>query len=305
VLGVKGLRVMPTEIVHGTIDIWWMIHDGGLLILLSWLLSQHRVWRSCHLRVFTVAENVSQSCAQGAAEVLTHTLRQRRLFNVDVEVILLDHDIIEPYTFDWTLRVEDRHRFLRELHPNLRQLEPIPLEIDDLFCMESDPQPRPPSSIVASPRSQKRSHPDEEGRAEVKVSDCRKINGASGDLRGHKLGCRSHAHGNDSAGVSSASACHQSSASVAPVGDSTGAASAPPMRSTSPFESIELGQKLGQIVQSRSKRAQLVVMNLPDLWGTEDDEVRKYMRYCDALTQGLERVLFVHSTGREIFDICE
>jgi len=305
VLGVKGLREMPTEVVHGTIDIWWMIHDGGLLILLSWLLSQHRVWRSCHLRVFTVAENVSQSCAQGAAEVLTHTLRQRRLFNVDVEVILLDHDIIEPYTFDWTLRVEDRHRFLRELHPNLRQLEPIPLEIDDLFCMESDPQPRPPSSIVDSPRSQKRSHPDEEGRAEVKVSDCRKINGASGDLRGHKLGCRSHAHGNDSAGVSSASACHQSSASVAPVGDSTGAASAPPMRSTSPFESIELGQKLGQIVQSRSKRAQLVVMNLPDLWGTEDDEVRKYMRYCDALTQGLERVLFVHSTGREIFDICE
>merc|ERR1719436_997382 len=28
VLAVKGLREMPTEVVYGTIDIWWMIHDG-------------------------------------------------------------------------------------------------------------------------------------------------------------------------------------------------------------------------------------------------------------------------------------
>merc|ERR1719229_2225567 len=101
VLAVKGLQDMPSEVVYGTIDIWWMIHDGGFLILLSWLLSQHRTWRSCHLRVFTVAENISKETAKGAAEVLSQTLRQHRLLDVDVEVIILDADMIEPYTYDW------------------------------------------------------------------------------------------------------------------------------------------------------------------------------------------------------------
>lgn len=29
--------------VSGTIDIWWIVHDGGLLMLLPFLLRQHRV----------------------------------------------------------------------------------------------------------------------------------------------------------------------------------------------------------------------------------------------------------------------
>ena len=44
-------------------------------------------------------------------------------------------------------------------------------------------------------------------------------------------------------------------------------------------------------------------MNLPNLWGTESEDVLNFMKYCDTLSQGLERVLFVHSTGHEIVDI--
>merc|ERR1712072_70950 len=61
--------------------------------------------------------------------------------------------------------------------------------------------------------------------------------------------------------------------------------------------------KLNQIIHARSKRAELVVVNLPDLWSTEPEEVLMFMAYCDTLTCGLERVLFVHSTGHEIFDV--
>jgi len=66
---------------------------------------------------------------------------------------------------------------------------------------------------------------------------------------------------------------------------------------------VESFTKLNQIIFARSKRAQLVVMNLPDMWGTEPEEVKKFMAYCDTLTDGLERVLFVHSSGHEIFDL--
>lgn len=43
---------------EGSIDVWWIVHDGGLLLMLAHLLQQHRVWRKCKLRVYTVAENV-------------------------------------------------------------------------------------------------------------------------------------------------------------------------------------------------------------------------------------------------------
>lgn len=42
--------------VVGTIDVWWIVHDGGLLMLLPFLLRQHRTWKNCKLRIFTVAQ---------------------------------------------------------------------------------------------------------------------------------------------------------------------------------------------------------------------------------------------------------
>ena len=44
-----------------TIDIWWVIHDGGLIILLSYLLKQNVVWKNCRLRLFAVAEENDNS----------------------------------------------------------------------------------------------------------------------------------------------------------------------------------------------------------------------------------------------------
>lgn len=42
--------------VIGNIDVWWIVHDGGLLMLLPFLLKQHRTWKNCRMRIFTVAQ---------------------------------------------------------------------------------------------------------------------------------------------------------------------------------------------------------------------------------------------------------
>lgn len=57
VLVPKGINWYPSNVdrMKGNIDVWWVVHDGGLLMLLPFLLRQHKVWRSCHLRIFTVA----------------------------------------------------------------------------------------------------------------------------------------------------------------------------------------------------------------------------------------------------------
>lgn len=39
----------------GTVDVWWLYDDGGLTLLLPYILSTRRAWASCPLRVFTLA----------------------------------------------------------------------------------------------------------------------------------------------------------------------------------------------------------------------------------------------------------
>jgi len=46
-----------TEKRKGHIDVWWLFDDGGLTILLPYLLQRSRTWRECSLRVFTAAAN--------------------------------------------------------------------------------------------------------------------------------------------------------------------------------------------------------------------------------------------------------
>ncbi|KAM7541882.1 hypothetical protein Aperf_G00000005090 [Anoplocephala perfoliata] len=38
----------------GTIDLWFIVHDGGILLLIAYLLLRNRVWCKCRLRVFVV-----------------------------------------------------------------------------------------------------------------------------------------------------------------------------------------------------------------------------------------------------------
>lgn len=42
----KNVDSFPTNadrLGEGTIDVWWIVHDGGLLMLLPFLLRQHKV----------------------------------------------------------------------------------------------------------------------------------------------------------------------------------------------------------------------------------------------------------------------
>ncbi|OXU28442.1 hypothetical protein TSAR_008414 [Trichomalopsis sarcophagae] len=44
----------------GTIDVWWLYDDGGLTLLLPYIISTRRNWSSCKLRVFALANRNSE-----------------------------------------------------------------------------------------------------------------------------------------------------------------------------------------------------------------------------------------------------
>lgn len=41
----------PERFSEGSIDVWWIVHDGGMLMLLPFLLRQHKVTREPCVRV--------------------------------------------------------------------------------------------------------------------------------------------------------------------------------------------------------------------------------------------------------------
>ncbi|KAL3688956.1 hypothetical protein R1sor_015265 [Riccia sorocarpa] len=97
---------------EGTIDVWWIVHDGGLLLMLAHLLQQHKVWRKCKLRVFTVAEDVHDP--RVVKKNLRKLLDMVRI-QAEVQVHELDDTGLAPYTFDYTLRMEEARAFAEEV----------------------------------------------------------------------------------------------------------------------------------------------------------------------------------------------
>ena len=53
----RNISQFPTtkDVMRGTIDVWWIVHDGGMLLLLALMLHEDKVWKNCKIRVFTVA----------------------------------------------------------------------------------------------------------------------------------------------------------------------------------------------------------------------------------------------------------
>lgn len=45
----------------GTIDVWWLYDDGGLSVLLPYILSTRQQWRNCKIRIFALLSRENQS----------------------------------------------------------------------------------------------------------------------------------------------------------------------------------------------------------------------------------------------------
>lgn len=70
--------------MSGTLDVWWVVHDGGMLMLLPFLLQQHKTWRHAKLRIFTVAQMEDNSVVmKNELQTFLYHLR----INAEVDVI--------------------------------------------------------------------------------------------------------------------------------------------------------------------------------------------------------------------------
>ncbi|KAJ8791141.1 hypothetical protein J1605_020811 [Eschrichtius robustus] len=96
----------------GYIDVWWIVHDGGLLMLLPFLLRQHKVWRRCQMRIFTVAQ-VHDNSIQMKKDLQTFLYHLR--ISAEVEVVEMVENDISAFTYERTLVMEQRSQMLKQM----------------------------------------------------------------------------------------------------------------------------------------------------------------------------------------------
>ena len=78
------------EQITGCIDVWWIFDlfpSNGLMLLLPYLLTKHRVWRRCTTRLFVVA---SPDTDLSALKELLTTMVNAGGMRVQVEVLSVD-----------------------------------------------------------------------------------------------------------------------------------------------------------------------------------------------------------------------
>ncbi|WP_369335391.1 hypothetical protein, partial [Halostella sp. PRR32] len=81
------------------------MHDGGLLMLLPFLLRQHKTWRNTTVRLFAIAQLEDNNVQM--KDDLQKFLYQLRI-EAEVYVIEMPDSDISDYTYERTLKMEER-----------------------------------------------------------------------------------------------------------------------------------------------------------------------------------------------------
>ncbi|KAK7863464.1 hypothetical protein R5R35_010501 [Gryllus longicercus] len=312
----KGINFFPdsSEKVVGNIDIWWIVHDGGLLMLLPFLLKQHRTWKNCRMRIFTVAQMEDNSIQMKKdLKVFLYHLR----IDAEVEVVEMMDSDISAYTYERTLMMEQRNQMLRELRLNKKESLGVVQTLVDFNEVPSEEKLPLVQAIVdhhhnvdvKTATKVRFQEPGKEGSDQKEQQQHSKPPDEGNEEEANKEGeenVQSKEGEGDENSIHSESQQEDKSDSKA---NEAGSKSDEKKKlSITPDEGnvrrMHTAVKLNEVIVNKSHDAQLVILNLPG--PPRDTRIEKesnYMEFLEVLTEGLERVLMVRGGGREVITI--
>uniref|UniRef100_A0A8C9VJ81 Solute carrier family 12 member 5b n=1 Tax=Scleropages formosus TaxID=113540 RepID=A0A8C9VJ81_SCLFO len=110
----KNISAYPSNgerFTEGHIDVWWIVHDGGMLMLLPFLLRQHKVTTPQHSVRSQVWRNI-----QMKKDLTTFLYHLRIDAAVEVVEMVSQESDISAYTYEKTLMMEQRSQILKQMH---------------------------------------------------------------------------------------------------------------------------------------------------------------------------------------------
>ncbi|XP_005427321.1 solute carrier family 12 member 7-like isoform X2 [Geospiza fortis] len=298
----KNIDLFPTNqerFTEGNIDVWWIVHDGGMLMLLPFLLRQHKVWRKCKMRIFTVAQMDDNSIQM--KKDLQMFLYHLRL-NAQVEVVEMLENDISAFTYEKTLMMEQRSQMLKQmqLSKNEREREiqsitdesrgsvrrnsyssPLSIVQDAQALLTNDYQEEE-AQLIHDKNTASRSTPAVEASVAAAVAEKVQMTWTKEKFVAEK-------HKNKDSNVSG----FKDIFNMKPEWENL---------NQSNVRRMHTAVKLNGVVLNKSQHAQLVLLNMPGPpKNRKGDE--NYMEFLEVLTEGLDRVLLVRGSGREVITI--
>ncbi|XP_059419722.1 solute carrier family 12 member 7-like isoform X3 [Carassius carassius] len=255
----KNIDTFPTNqdrLAEGTIDVWWIVHDGGLLMLLPFLLRQHKVWRRCKMRIFTVAQMDDNSIQM--KKDLQMFLYHLRL-DAKVEVVEMNAGDISAFTYEKTLVMEQRSQMLKQM-----QLSKTEREREAQLIHDRNTKSHATLNDKATPTSDRVHMTWTKEKLISERNRLREANMAVRDIFNMKPEWENLDQSN--------------------------------------VRRMHTAVKLNDVVVNKSQGAQLVLLNMPGPPKNNGGD-ENYMEFLEVLTEGLDRVLLVRGSGREVITI--
>ncbi|KAI1888664.1 hypothetical protein AGOR_G00187470 [Albula goreensis] len=265
----KNISLFPGNsepCTEGYIDVWWIVHDGGMLMLLPFLLRQHKVWRKCGMRIFTVAQ-MEDNSIQMKKDLATFLYHLR--IEAEVEVVEMHDSDISAYTYERTLMMEQRSQMLRQMRLSKSDREREAQLVKDRNSMLR----------LTSIGSDDDDDTDGGDRSMSGVPEHRRVHMTWTKERAQQMRAQS--------GCSTPEG-FRDMLSIRP--------------DHSNVRRMHTAVKLNEVIVNKSHDARLVLLNMPGPpRNPEGDE--NYMEFLEVLTEGLERVLLVRGGGSEVITI--
>jgi len=223
-------------IKNGSIDVWWIVHDGGLLLLLPYLLSQNNIWKhGSVLRLYAVTTSSTENPQLLYQAVVDHLQRVR--IKASVTVVDLSHT---------------------DIHEDMRDLDSVPPEFMSKFSGLSE-----------------------------KNANMNTQHMTVGEVFSHEVYDIPYRPVDDLESAIGAELGHYPDSSV-------------------PLEEKVVSSKENQIQTARafnhelkkySSLANLIVTNMPLI---RSDTSSEFLSYVDEMSKGLDNVLLVRGSGKEV-----
>ncbi|XP_062847279.1 solute carrier family 12 member 7 isoform X2 [Trichomycterus rosablanca] len=282
---------------EGTIDVWWVVHDGGMLMLLPFLLRQHKMWRKCKMRIFTVAQMDDNSIQM--KKDLQMFLYHLRL-DAEVEVVEMHDSDISAFTYEKTLVMEQRSQMLKQMQLSRternREIQSITDESRSSIRRKNH------SRALSAGSSNQGAVLEDEQENEAQLI--------------HDKNTASHAAINDKADATPDrvhmtwtkekffNERHRNREHTANMGVQDIFNMKPEWESLNQanVRRMHTAVKLNEVVLNKSQGAQLVLLNMPGPPKNRGGD-ENYMEFLEVLLEGFNRVLLVRGGGQEVITI--
>uniref|UniRef100_A0A914UYK5 Solute carrier family 12 member 6 n=1 Tax=Plectus sambesii TaxID=2011161 RepID=A0A914UYK5_9BILA len=298
---------LPHHRLNGSIDVWWILLDGGLLLLISFLLKQHKVWRGCQLRLFAVAQALDNSVKM--KEDLQKFVYQLRI-DASVTVVELSGSEVSAYAYQRTMQMEERSKYISELHLSPKERQAMPQLLTEVH-RKSKADLRKTQSMDTTPVGAPRR--TIEGKRLVPNLDAQRMTSSRVAASHIRLTVEDHDSKGDSdtdtetlrgfdfghSDVSGDEAAKASEPAFTPAQVKKLKAERLRRLDREKVKKMHTAVRLNQKILEYSKDSQLVVLNLPRPPRTRIG-LQNYMEYLEMLTEKLPRVLLVRGTGKEV-----